>query len=785
MTPCLHCQQSAGTEGQTAAEGCPLLEKLLPEGYAHLVCLYHETAQDQFRAHMKLRITSQEEAHKWLEDFQISSGVTWRKSRTYPNTGRYNSYRIDLRCQHNTFPKNATKKTKNTSCGATMFLVLKRHMQHQDRKSRSKDPHVNDGYLLNINLRHEHNHWVSRDDAAQKRDVSSEAIARLKILFESGHSPSTALHMIKYDLREQEGENYIYAAADRSLCPDLQFCYRLYRKLFQKSYQPPSAGEMLLELGNKIQHYNMLHGDLCAKMDKTEDGQIIIAICTPLMKRVHTMVKESGEIIFVDSIGNCERQNHCIFFLLTHSTAGPLPLGVLITTSKSQSIINSGFQMLKTLLPASRFFAQEHPQAFITDDCKVLRQSLLAVFPQTKLLLSMFHQILAMWRWLWSSHSGVTREDRPYLLKFFRDLVYADSVLSLTVKFNTCAADPLAMKYPRFLQQLAKMYGRHEEWAISLCNDLPSRSCNTNNFVESIVRVSKEMLLYRIRSYNTLQLVNFVTTQMEASYVRRLTNVALNRRARLDMAQLFLHGNADSEEIQQVDQSHYVVRNTTSEYDVNTEVGCCTCAVGVTGGLCKHQSAVLNRFGPPESVPHPITPQMRNLYYEVATGLSVTHESMEESPSFTISRSSDWVGILSEESNSVDIQNQTRHGSSGEDLEQMIQQFCRSLTDKLKADPQTFTAPIRTFLGNYKRLSDCTLTSALHCFGSMSLENAQHLQSSTNVALQPTVPAKRGRFLGKPRCDQVSEEGAATFRVWEKWSLFHTGLCRGNGMYRQ
>lgn len=91
---------------------------------------------------------------------------------------------------------------------------------------RSLDPHIKDGYLFNISLRHEHNHRLFCADALQKRDVSRETIDKLKILFESGHSPSSALDTIKYDLQEQEGDNYIYAAADRSICPDLQFCFR-------------------------------------------------------------------------------------------------------------------------------------------------------------------------------------------------------------------------------------------------------------------------------------------------------------------------------------------------------------------------------------------------------------------------------------------------------------------------------------------------------------------------------------------------------------------------------
>lgn len=92
---------------------------------------------------------------------------------------------------------------------------------------RSLDLHIREGYIFHINLRHEHNHRLFCADALRKRDVSSATTETLRMLFQSGHSPSSALDTLKYDLQEQKSDNYIYATADLSICPDLQFCYRL------------------------------------------------------------------------------------------------------------------------------------------------------------------------------------------------------------------------------------------------------------------------------------------------------------------------------------------------------------------------------------------------------------------------------------------------------------------------------------------------------------------------------------------------------------------------------
>lgn len=43
---------------------------------------------------LKVKLSSREQVENWLKDFQLSSSVTWRKARTYPESGRYNTYRV-------------------------------------------------------------------------------------------------------------------------------------------------------------------------------------------------------------------------------------------------------------------------------------------------------------------------------------------------------------------------------------------------------------------------------------------------------------------------------------------------------------------------------------------------------------------------------------------------------------------------------------------------------------------------------------------------------------------
>ena len=58
------------------------------------------------------------------------------------------------------------------------------------------------------------------------------------------------------------------------------------------------------------------------KMLVTDDNQVVVAVCTPLMQRVHKLVKHSGEIVFCDASGNMDRNQCRVFVLLTHSCVG-------------------------------------------------------------------------------------------------------------------------------------------------------------------------------------------------------------------------------------------------------------------------------------------------------------------------------------------------------------------------------------------------------------------------------------------------------------------------------
>ena len=77
----------------------------------------------------------------------------------------------------------------------------------------------------------------------------------------------------------------------------------------------------------------------------------MFAVCTPLMRRVHSKWPRSGELCFVDSSGTMDRHSYRVFLLLTYSPAGGLPIGALTIPSEDEATIKAALKMLFAILP--------------------------------------------------------------------------------------------------------------------------------------------------------------------------------------------------------------------------------------------------------------------------------------------------------------------------------------------------------------------------------------------------------------------------------------------------
>ena len=102
---------------------------------------------------------------------------------------------------------------------------------------------------------------------------------------------------------------------------------------------------MFEKLDDKLKDYKKSHPDATVNRQLYEGDEtpLIIAIVSPpLMKRVHKEVPQCGELVFVDSTSYTGEHSLKVFMMCTHSVAGALPCGILITSDEKESTLKQG-----------------------------------------------------------------------------------------------------------------------------------------------------------------------------------------------------------------------------------------------------------------------------------------------------------------------------------------------------------------------------------------------------------------------------------------------------------
>ena len=592
--------------------------------------------------------------------------------------------------------------------------------------------------------------------------------------------------------------------------------FRLYYKIFAKSYGAPTGEQMVKDLEDYISRFNLEKGEDCCRMNSV-GKDLVVSICTPLMKRAHSLIRQSGELVFIDASGGVDRHHCRIFIVLTHSCAGGVPLGVFITTSESTEVITAGINLLKDLLPSNAFFGrgEKGPLVCMTDDSSAERSALQKCFPDMTLLLCTFHLLQAVWRYLWDAKNRVIKQDRPRLLGFFKAMVYADSEASLLAAYETLRSDPVAQKYEGFLAHTKDIFERRKEWAICLRNELPMRGNHTNNYAEAAMRVLKDKVFVRAKAFNVIQLLDFMLTRFEGYYERRFIDVA-NSRLDMNLSKRYMpqSNKIERSHVNKLSETTYSVKSETKEdvtYFVDNAFGLCTCYIGKTGAPCKHQHAVVKFFGVDSITAVPVTSTvLRDLLFQLATGTKApdgwfqtlrlpasspddpTPTSQSHSQSHSLADGHQAALLLpTENMENGDVQGQdawsleqqrqmqnqflARASSSqtskrlplspletnvNNDTDKVAKQImlaATSICQRIEGNPSLIPSA-KKFVNMVNDLhTDSALDSAMACFGKYSgLKMTKKMSKlhtcSSKIGVQPTAIARRKSALGGRKC---------------------------------
>ena len=119
-----------------------------------------------------------------------------------------------------------------------------------------------------------------------------------------------------------------------------------------------------------------------------------------------------------------------------------------------------------------------------------------------------------------------------------KKILYASSESEMDVHFGEFKSSYYS--YPLLRRHFELLWERRRFWALSFRFGLPTRGNNTNNYVERGFGILKDIIFARTQAYNIIQVFQFVVTNMERFYERRLFGIAHKHPGHLRISKRFL-----------------------------------------------------------------------------------------------------------------------------------------------------------------------------------------------------------------------------------------------------
>ncbi|KAF0297136.1 hypothetical protein FJT64_005425 [Amphibalanus amphitrite] len=351
--------------------------------------------------------------------------------------------------------------------------------------------------------------------------------------------------------------------------------------------------ELVTEYGTK-----MATGGGAAAFARLDGYGFAAALTTPLMRRVHLHLPQSGELVFVDSPGRSERHGCCLWLLVCASEAGALPLGLLLASSESGGALRAALQLWLRTLPPGAFAGRgaDGPQVVITDDGAGQRAALAARFPAALAVLCSFRLLQAVWRWLWQVRGRVSAEDRARLLLLTRRLLCAGSVAQLERRFREASADPIMARHADFLKQFTSIYRHRHLWAVwygeEEASDADGRAAaRTASLFDLAASLLRDRLLFMAAEYGPAEAFDFWTRHGDAYFVERISRALSGGGPPSGHARYVPPPPGSELRARRAGPHSHEVTDGEAVFQLDLELGCCTCRPGRSGAPCAHQSA--------------------------------------------------------------------------------------------------------------------------------------------------------------------------------------------------
>ena len=395
---------------------------ILPPEYEYK-CIEFEDLPEQMQHSFKVRfcvkdITCKEEVDNWLSKLAISSNIKYNtESGGRTRSGKRVSFARWYICQCKR--KKLTKKQEAAKRKAQEKKQLQKQShpmntepQKLDLLSKNRDKKTDceskmsfkiftkrtSKEMCEVELWWNHNHSVNSFHLQSFCPILPSTKAAFENYFESGMSASETFH--HHETKLMQDSISVMLLADRKYCPSLTDVNYMYGKWQLHKKGAPNGQSMFKTLTTTIENYNNKNGNKGGKcflqnFEQSDNSEqpLIVAICTPLMSRVHQR-RQAGEMAFLDASGSLDRFNNPVYFMCTHHPAGALPLGVWITSGQSQKVTRQCLEKLQNVLLPHAFGGRgpkAGPQIFMTDDDSGQRGALSDIWKDALQLLCTFH----------------------------------------------------------------------------------------------------------------------------------------------------------------------------------------------------------------------------------------------------------------------------------------------------------------------------------------------------------------------------------------------------------
>ncbi|XP_050313182.1 uncharacterized protein LOC126748179 [Anthonomus grandis grandis] len=163
--------------------------------------------------------------------------------------------------------------------------------------------------------------------------------------------------------------------------------------------------------------------------------------------------------------------------------------------------------------------------------------------------------------------------------------------------------DSIVQKYDNLKTYVNKFWVRKEEWCLCFRKNVMTRGNNTNNFVESSIRIFKDIVLQRCKAFNMCALVDFIVNVFESYHKIHILLFANNRSTKNNFLYMKFCGKIQNMNVEKINEYMYSVSSNADQsliYTVDIDLAMCNCPVcpyGSSGKFCKHLCAVQEKCG--------------------------------------------------------------------------------------------------------------------------------------------------------------------------------------------